>query len=272
VHARGAGAGPAYTSQVVDTWCDGSSVRTRRYPVRVEREKTTPSDQPDAIAPETISGVCGWCGHDTWFRRRAAAWAGWYSYQSGPEIAYRPRLTGIYQCGGCENASLLVWTTFYSSGRGWIPTLEYTWPEAQATRMNDLVEVVQGDRLEAWNCFLKGQHRAAVLMARATLQRAVRFLLAGEDGVLNPDDRGTLFSELDLLVERRVITPQLRQNVDEVRLSGNDVAHPEEMGEVTSKDAEDSLTFLEDFLTTTLAVPARQRKRSERRESESELP
>lgn len=178
----------------------------------------------------------------------------------------KARLAGIYQCAGCENASLFIW---------WLPSsdadslvLEHVWPTRRASEMDDLHSEVEMDRLEAWNSYLHGQHRASILMARSALQRGVRYLLREHDGALRKDDREpSLFSELDLLVDRRIITPQIRANVDEVRLAGNDVAHPEELGEISQQDAEDSLAFLDDFLQTTLAVPARQRKRQEDREA-----
>lgn len=179
-------------------------------------------------------------------------------------MKYRPRLVGIYQCGGCENASLFVWDA--SHDYDWSIWLKHVWPTSQAAKMDDLDEAVQKDRLEAWNCYFNGQYRAAILMARAGLQRAARILLAGDDGKLAEGDKGSLYAELDLLIERGLITPQLRENADEVRLSGNDVAHPEEMGPVTETEAKDSLVFLDDFVQTTLAIPARQRKRKSARE------
>lgn len=115
---------------------------------------------------------------------------------------------------------------------------------------------VDADRVEAWNCYHSGLHRAAILMARSSLQRAVRTLTTF---------RGSLNAELDKLVEEGQITAQLRANADEVRLSGNDVAHPEEMTEVTEGDAKDSLTFLDDFLDTAIAIPERQRRRKQSR-------
>lgn len=93
--------------------------------------------------------------------------------------------------------------------------------------------------------------------------RPSRFL--GELAGAGADRGGTLKSELDLLVDRGIITRQLRENADEVRLSGNVVAHPEELGEASDKDAEDSLVFLDNFVETTLAIPARQRRRREER-------
>jgi len=131
-------------------------------------------------------------------------------------------------------------------------------PVASPEPLQDLPHPeIEADRNEAWACHLSGQHKAAVIMARSALQRAVR--------VLNPY-RGSLNQELDNLAANGIITRQLRANADEVRLSGNDVAHPEELGEVTADDAEDSLTFLDDFIGTTLMIPERQRQRQARRE------
>ena len=87
--------------------------------------------------------------------------------------------------------------------------------------------------------------------------------MAGDDGALAPEDKGSLYSELDLLAERGIITKHLRESADEVRALGNDVAHPEELGEITETDAKESLGFLDDFVETTIAVPTRVRKRRE---------
>jgi len=115
---------------------------------------------------------------------------------------------------------------------------------------------VDADRVEAWDSYHSGLYRAAILMARSSLQRAARTLTAF---------RGSLNAELDKLVEEGSITAQLRANADEVRLSGNDVAHPEEMSEVTETDAKDSLIFLDDFLDSAVAIPERQRRRMQAR-------
>lgn len=77
--------------------------------------------------------------------------------------------------------------------------------------------------------------------------------------------RTTLEFELDTLVKDGVINQDLRDNADEVRVTGNDVAHPEEMGEITKQDAEDSLVFLDGFLETTMAIPERRRRRQARK-------
>lgn len=155
----------------------------------------------------------------------AAVWAGTYSPPySSPD---RPRLAGVYQCPGCTNASLAIWHVFFAQYSDPQLTDEYVWPTPQARELEDVADLLQVDRLEAWNAHLHGLNRAAILMARSALQRAARHLLT-EAGV--EQKRRPLEAELDLLVKEGVIIQQLRDNAEEVRLWGNDVAHPEEMG------------------------------------------
>lgn len=168
----------------------------------------------------------------------------------------RPTIAAIYQCG-CERASLFIFED--RSGDGLEPSLKVSFPSIRAGGKELLPNEIQQDRLEAWNDLYNGQFRSALLMARAALQRAVR--------TLDPF-RGMLEPELDNLLKKGLITQQLRDNVDEVRLSGNDAAHPEELAAVTEEDARDSLVFLDDFLNTTIVVPERQRLREARREAE----
>lgn len=245
-----------------------------RMPCTVDDERIAPGQDPRSTAKETVSHPCGWCGQSTWARLVGASWAGFkHSYGPGYRSQLSPRLVAVYQCSAdaCQNASLLVWTTM--SNDGWLEPykLEYSWPSQQAREMDDLTDQeIQWDRIEAWNAYHQNLPRASILMARSALQRTARRLLAGDGGDLNASDKGTLNSELDRLAERGVLTEQLRANADEVRLSGNDVAHPEEMEPVTMDDAHDSLVFLDDFLQTTMTIPERQRARKAEREAEKE--
>jgi hypothetical protein len=102
------------------------------------------------------------------------------------------------------------------------------------------------DRLEAWNCFYAGYHRAATIMASAAVQRALREL--GATG-------GNLKEQIADLVERRVITEIMGRVADEARLSGNDAAHPDTLGEVDAQEAQQSLAFMDAFLESTLVLP-----------------
>jgi Domain of unknown function (DUF4145) len=109
-------------------------------------------------------------------------------------------------------------------------------PHGQPQPMDGLPDEIQRDHREAWSCFYGGDYRASVIMARAAVQRAVRAL------------NGTgsnLASEIQDLAARNIITDFLRSWADEVRFSGNDAAHPEDLGEVTRDDAAESLRFME---------------------------
>ncbi|MEX0983910.1 MAG: DUF4145 domain-containing protein [Actinomycetota bacterium] len=224
-------------------------------------------DAPDdERLPETLPHHCGWCNTRSFHRLLSARRAGKHIYLSQGDYVEEPLIAAIYQCGGCEMGNLLVWSLPTWKG----PQLEEAWPHGRAEDREELGDpLVRRDRLEALNSQLQGQHLAAVVMARSALQRTARILLAEGDKGGGRGKRLTLEQELDLLVERRIITPQLRANADEVRLTGNDVAHPEELEAVTAEDAVDSLAFLEDFLETTLAIPNRQRARKAEREGDA---
>jgi hypothetical protein len=113
--------------------------------------------------------------------------------------------------------------------------------------MDGLPDEIQRDHREAWSCFYGGDYRASVIMARAAVQRAVRSL----EGT-----GGTLHAEIQDLATRGVITEFLRGWADEVRLGGNDAAHPEDLGEVTPDDAAECLRFMDAFLEHSIALPA----------------
>lgn len=211
------------------------------------------------LLDESLSHACGWCGKDSWFKLRCAAITGSvWSYGPGGGDT-RPLLAAIYQCAGCERPTLLVYEVLTSTYGGSL-SIHASFPTGRAPRRGHLPESIERDRAEAWNCHYAGLNRAAILMARSALQRAVRHLSTF---------RGTLNTELDNLVSEGVITQQLRQNANEVRLSGNDVAHPEELTDVSESDAKDSLVFMDDFLETTIEIPLRQAKRKSARESRS---
>lgn len=231
------------------------SGRAARYSAIVPE----PESDPKEFLEEMVHHPCGWCGSGTWLRLRVATWAGKVSFGL-PGRDEREVVAALYQCGGCAHASLFVYQAWDDYG-GWGYALLHTFPQAVAREMGELPPEVEADRIEAWNSVYAGLYRAALLVARSALQRATR--------VLDGNFRGSLFDELDNLVTTGVITKQLRDNAHEVRLSGNDVAHPEELGSVSESDARDSLVFLDDFLETTFAIPARQKKRRADREGKS---
>jgi Domain of unknown function (DUF4145) len=122
----------------------------------------------------------------------------------------------------------------------------------RATPMKHLPEMIAKDRDEAWSCLYGGDYRASLIMGRAAIQRAVRTLEAEGD---------TLNDELRDLRDKGRITEDLMEYAHEVRIAGNDAAHPDELGEVTNAEAEESLTFMDEFLRHVIAMPTTRRAR-----------
>jgi hypothetical protein len=127
------------------------------------------------------------------------------------------------------------------------------WYEPQkvvSVNLPDVPETIASDGAEAFRCFSVNAWRATVAMARRAVQAA-----ALEQGA--PDKKLQL--QIDWLDEERKITPQMREMAEEIRLSGNDGAHPDKDGlkDVDREQAEAVLIFLEDFLRHLYQVPAR---------------
>jgi hypothetical protein len=134
-------------------------------------------------------------------------------------------------------------------------------PHGQAQRMEHLPTTIEADRREAWSCYYGGDYRAAIIMGRAAIQRAVRQLEGAGAG---------LKAEINDLAQRRKITEALRDAAHEVRIAGDDAAHPEDLESVTAEEAKDSLDFMDDFLAHAIAMPARAEARKQARKPVSE--
>lgn len=144
-----------------------------------------------------------------------------------------------------------------------------TLPAGSAAPLDDLPLEIARDRDEAWRCFYGGQLRAATIMARAALQRAVRSLGAQGKG---------LKAEIGDLVDRGLVPHAIAPFAREVRIAGDDAAHPSvellvvaetsqpsTLGDVDADIVRENLDFLDDFLRVTIAMPARAQHRQEGR-------
>jgi glutamate-1-semialdehyde aminotransferase len=161
----------------------------------------------------------------------------------------------------CRRPSLLVFGVVTRRSETTVDHVVVRLPRATAKPIDGLEEAIQRDRLEAWSCFFGGDVRAAAIMARAALQRAVRAL--GGTGQ-------NLAAELDALHQDHKITQDLATLGHEIRIAGNDAAHPDTLGEVAASEVRESLEFVDEFLTYTLAVPARVKRRIERRSQDAD--
>lgn len=150
-------------------------------------------------------------------------------------------VTGLYQCDACERASMLLFEESSSD-----PELLGAWPRMRGHANDALPRDVDLDRVEAWNCFFGAEHRAAVVMARAALRRAV--------WSLDPL-RATIGDELDNLIAKGVITAELKERLDEADLTGADGA--EGLGSVDEPRAKLAVDALDEFLEATIAPSAR---------------
>jgi hypothetical protein len=209
-------------------------------------------------APKQANAICGWCDTGAQFDRVTDTVV--MSQQNLGSGGQRTRISAAYLCQAPKCGLLSILYFNVESGR-WgtaAPALIAQLPRAVAKEMEGLPDLIERDRLEAWSCFHGGDVRAAVLMARAAVQRAVRSLEAK-----GPN----LKAELADLLSKQKITQDLHDFADEVRLTGNDVAHPEELGDVSEGEAQESMTFMEDFLRVAIALPQRQKERKAKRES-----
>jgi hypothetical protein len=204
--------------------------------------------------PQSISADCGWCGRAVEMNR------------TGPPVelerteyftsAEDVTVGAPYVCPRDEcHCPSLVFIEFYEQyGDTWAHRVVGQFPWGRAQPMEGLPEAIDNVRREAWSCFHGGAYRAALVMGRAAVQRAVRTLGAeGRD----------LFHEIDNLRANGTITEELKDWAHGVRLEAREAAHPEELGEVSKEDAERSLRFADAFLQYAVALPEQARQQRE---------
>lgn len=226
------------------TDCNGFAWTARIQPVPSQRVVTWGDE-----TPKSVSITCGYC--------RIAVEANLVSEaheversDSGPGGAQRVRVVASYACPRptCGNFSLVFLE--FSVGRGYsgLKGIVGQLPRGNAQPMDGLPSEIAADRDEAWSCLYGGDVRASIIMGRAAIQRAVRKLGAEGAG---------LKAEIADLLSKGEINKSLKEWADEVRIAGDEAAHPEALGEVTRGEAEASLEFMDAFLEGAIALPAK---------------
>lgn len=207
--------------------------------------------------PESLDITCGYCRTDVEAKIVSEAFEVGRSEQMNFRTSVRA--AAAYRCprAQCGNLSVVFidFTTTLEGSYGHDIVLQL--PRGTATPMEGLPPEIEADREEAWSCLHGGDFRAAVIMGRAAIQRAVRSL--GAAG-------GRLIDEIDDLLTKGVITKTLRDMADEVRIAGNDAAHPEDLGAVNRDEVLESLAFMDEFLEHAIAFPAKREARKAARE------
>jgi len=110
---------------------------------------------------------------------------------------------------------------------------------------------IRKDFEEALRCFSISAFRAAGVMARRALQSCCLDKGAREEE--------KLVKQIEWLFEQRIITKELKDWAHEVRLVGNDAAHPKNPKEdqpITKEDAKVILDLLEQFTNVLYVAPA----------------
>jgi len=204
----------------------------------------------DDETPKSVSIVCGYCRTAVEANRISKA-VEVERWDEPPGFgAFGIVVGATYLCPRpeCRGPSL-VFMRFRremadTSSRGIVGQL----PRGKALPMEGLPEDVESDRDEAWSCFYGDDVRAAVIMGRAAIQRAVR--------TLNAEGKG-LKAEIADLFSKGVITRLLKEWADEVRIAGDEAAHPDMLGKLEREEAEASMEFMDAFLNHALALPAK---------------
>jgi len=142
------------------------------------------------------------------------------------------------ECNSCHNVVLIHHREIY--------------PNPLPRPINERIKgEIKKDFEEANSCFSVNAFRASAVMARRALQS-----ICLDKGV-NENDK--LIKQIDWLFSQGIITKDLKEWAHEVRLVGNDAAHPKKPDKdtpISKDDAEEILQLLEQFTQTLYVAPA----------------
>jgi Domain of unknown function (DUF4145) len=164
----------------------------------------------------------------------------------------------VYQCGNCAGYVHVFWSASEHGFTGlhsykvlpWPlkgkPKASESWPE-QVQRF--WIQAHQSARSEIWD--------GASVMARSAMQVTFR-----EQGAVGR----TLKDEVDDLSEKGLLPRVMKEWATELRLLGNEAAHPDvDLVEANPQDIRDALEFLDQLLKYLYDLPAGIRQYRERR-------
>jgi hypothetical protein len=214
----------------------------------------------DDKTPKSVTVTCPWCIVDAELQRNSLPVE--MSRTRGPMAGYeKVRVSALYVCPRqtCGKPTLVFLEFGFDHHYPTDPAHPNAHvigllPRGRAKPMDGLPEDIADVRGEAWSCFYGGDHRASLVIGRAVVQRVVRRL--GGEG-------RDLYHEIDDLHEKSLVTAQLREVAHRVRSMAREAAHPEDLGEVSSGEAKESLNFMDAFLEYTIALPERLRRLKE---------
>jgi hypothetical protein len=121
-------------------------------------------------------------------------------------------------------------------------------------------EAVKNDFDEALLCLSVGAVRGAAILARRAVQTICK-----DQGATKKD----LKDKIDELFEKNIVTASLKDWGHEVRIVGNDAAHPNDV-DVTLEDAEEIIDLLESLCEVLYVAPAKAAHRKSIREQKTD--
>ncbi len=202
---------------------------------------------PPQHATVGASGLCPHCSSRSYFRPVAT-----HIEASGG--TQRPhKIVSAAQCESCKRFVLVVGSKQSLQG---IAVLESVFPLGSpndAVDQNIPSEIAEDFR-EALRCEWIRAYKASVVMCRRAIQSSAIALKA----------KGSkLIDQIDDLFKAGKITEPLKDFAHEVRLTGNDGAHPDKDGlaDVTQQDSADTIEFTREYLHHVYVMPAKLKAR-----------
>ncbi len=152
------------------------------------------------------------------------------------------------KCGNCGNLTFVFWSAASSiSSQGLHDYRTLPWPQKITKFPEHWPADVGRNWLQAQKSIQTKSWDAAALMARSAIQLVVREQKA---------KGANLKAEIDDLAEKGVLPPVMKEWAHELRVLGNDNAHPAPGDEGTSPaDANDVVEFLTFLLRMTYTLP-----------------
>ena len=154
----------------------------------------------------------------------------------------------IYNCGNCGNPIMIFWSASTSPGsRDMHDYRTLPWPRSTTSFPEHWPKDVGRYWMQARRSLEGKSWDAASVMARSAIQLIMRYQEAQGDN---------LKQEIDDLAKKGILPPIMKEWSHEVRLLGNDSAHPTPGDKGSDeKDAKDVVEFLGVLLNTTYDLP-----------------
>jgi Domain of unknown function (DUF4145) len=166
------------------------------------------------------------------------------------------------RCGNCGNLMMVFWSAAATSYRRGMHNFRVVPWSQRTSRFPDYWPEDVGRFWVQARRNLEGQNwDAAAVMARSAVQLITRY---------QKGKGGNLKQEIDDLADKGILPPVMREWSHEVRLLGNEGAHPKPGAEGTeAQDAKDIVEFLAVLLTMTNDLPHQIEQYRERRNAKN---